>query len=62
MYSLALNPKLRVIRIEDGSLLDEKNLKLIHELAVEHDYQVWVERIQGAGEGGILIEDGTNVK
>ena len=56
--AMALNPKLRVIRIEDGSLLDEKNLKLIHELAVENDYQVWVERVKGAGEGGIIIEDG----
>lgn len=56
--AMALNPKLRVIRIEDGSLLDEKNLKLIHELAVEKDYQVWIERVTGAGEGGILIEDG----
>ena len=60
--AMALNPKLRVIRIEDGSLLDENNLKLIHELAVEKDYQVWIERVTGAGEGGILIEDGTNVK
>ncbi len=56
--AMALNPKLRVIRIEDGSLLDEKNLKLIHELAVEKDYQVWIERVASAGESGILIEDG----
>lgn len=56
--AMALNPKLRVIRIEDGSLLDDKNLKMIHELAVEKDYQVWIERVKGAGEGGFLIEDG----
>ncbi len=60
--AMALNPKLRVIRIEDGSLLDEKNLKLIHELAVEKDYQVWIERIASAGKGGFLIEDGSNAK
>ena len=60
--AMALNPKLRVLRIEDGSLLDEDNLKLINELAEEKDYQVWIERVKSAGEVGILIEDGTNVK
>ena len=60
--AMALNPKLRVLRIEDGSLLDEDNLKLINDLAEEKDYQVWIERVKGDGEVGILIEDGTNVK
>lgn len=56
--AMAMNPKVRVLRIEDGSLLDEDNLKLIHELAEEKDYQVWIERVKGDGKG-ILIEDGT---
>lgn len=55
--AMAMNPEIRILRIEDGSLLDEDNLKLIHELAEEHDYQVWIESI-GDGKVGIVLEDG----
>ncbi|MEE9573042.1 MAG: AAA family ATPase [Candidatus Neomarinimicrobiota bacterium] len=55
--AMAMNPEIRVLRIEDGSLLDEDNLKLIHELAEENDYQVWIESV-GNGEVGIVLEDG----
>ena len=41
--AMAQNPKLRVIRIKDGSVLDEDNLKLIGEIAGEKGYQVWIE-------------------
>lgn len=56
--AIALNPKLRVIRIADGSLLDSDNLALVESIAREHDFQVWIEMV-GDGEGrGIIIEDG----
>ena len=55
--AIAANPKLRVVRIMDGSLLDDDNLKLIAELASEHDMQVWIERV-GADGVGVIIEDG----
>lgn len=59
--AMATNPKLRVIRIRDGSLLDEDSMKVIAEMAKEGDYQFWVE-IVGDGsniEGvSILMEDG----
>lgn len=56
--AMALNPKLRVIRIAEGSLLDEENMQLIADMARQHDYQVWVEQV-GDGDGtGIIIEDG----
>ncbi|MBT8163077.1 MULTISPECIES: AAA family ATPase [Arthrobacter] len=56
--AIALNPKLRVIRIADGSLLDSDNLALVESIAREHDYQVWLE-VVGEGDGrGIIIEDG----
>ncbi|MBL0245576.1 MAG: AAA family ATPase [Rhodoferax sp.] len=52
------NPKLRVMRIMDGSLLDEENLALVAESAEANDMQVWVERV-GRGDGmGVVIEDG----
>lgn len=56
--AIALNPKLRVIRIADGSLLDSDNLALVESVAREHDFQVWIEMV-GEGDGrGIIIEDG----
>lgn len=57
--AMAAHPRLRVIRIKEGSLLDASNLELIADLAREHDYQVWVERVQTDGQVGIVIEDGS---
>lgn len=56
--AMALNPKLRVIRILDGSLLDSDNLRLIHEMAKDKDYQVWCELVDESGKMGVMIEDG----
>ncbi|SDK80501.1 AAA family ATPase [Arthrobacter sp. ok362] len=59
--AIALNPKMRVIRIADGSLLDTDNLALVEAVAKEHDFQVWIEMV-GDGDGrGIVIEDGSVV-
>lgn len=55
---LALNPKIRVILIRDGSLLDKDNLKAVQEMAVKFDAQVWLEKVDDTGEMGIVIEDG----
>lgn len=56
--AMATNPKLRVMRIVDGSLLDDDNLKLITEMAGKEDYQVWIERVDDSGKVGFVIEDG----
>ena len=56
--AMAANPKLRVIRIEDGSLLDEDSLAQIAAMAKDHDYQVWIERVETSGKVGFVIEDG----
>jgi len=56
--AMSLNPKLRVIRILDGSLLDADNLALIAEMATAQDYQVWIERVADASGVGVVIEDG----
>lgn len=55
---LALNPKLRVLLIRDASLLDRKSLQVVQDMAAKADAQVWLERVAGEGETGILIEDG----
>lgn len=59
--AMAANPKLRVIRIKEGSLLDADNVELIATMAREHDYQVWIERVDTTGKVGIVIEDGSVV-
>jgi len=56
--AMAGNPKLRVVRIRDGSLLDSESLALIAQMAAEHDMQVWVERVSDDGKVGFVIEDG----
>lgn len=56
--AIAGNPKLRVIRIQDGSLLDDTSMELLAEMARENDMQVWIERVQSGGKVGVVIEDG----
>lgn len=56
---MALNPKIRVLLIRDGALLDQRGLAALTTLAEERGFQVWVERVAEPGEGvGIVIEDG----
>ena len=56
---MAQNPKLRVLRIEHGSLLDERLMDIIATRCAEHGYQAWVEVVANRDEGvGIYIEDG----
>lgn len=40
-----INPKIKVIRIEDGNSFDKENMELIKEFAEELNYQIWIERI-----------------
>ena len=54
----AANPKLRIIRVRDGSLLDQESMGLLAAFAAEHDMQVWIETVQSGRPGAILIEDG----
>lgn len=57
--AMAMNPNIRVIRIMEGSLLDEDALKIIADMARDNDFQVWVETVSFDGGGpGIIIEDG----
>lgn len=55
---LAMNPKLRVLLIRDGSLLDEKSLGLLRDLATKNDAQIWLERVGTGAECTVIIEDG----
>jgi DNA repair exonuclease SbcCD ATPase subunit len=57
---MAANPKLRVMYIRDGSLLNDKNMQIVREMAEENDYQVWVEVVSRNENDkmGVYIEDG----
>lgn len=57
--AMAANPKLRVLRIKDGSLLDAQGMAIVAEMAKEHDYQFWIERVATERPVGIIMEDGT---
>ena len=54
----ALNPKLRVMMVRDGSLLDDRSLRLLAKLAEEQNLQVWVERVGHGAECSVVMEDG----
>lgn len=56
--AMASNPELRVLRIQDGSLLDSAGLATLAEMASESDYQIWIESVDESGKVGFYIEDG----
>lgn len=56
--AMASNSKLRVVRVRDGSLLDEDSLQLLAEMADKNDMQVWIERVDSSGRIGFVLEDG----
>lgn len=56
--AMAMNPALRVIRITDGSLLDDKSMDVIRRMARERDYQVWIECVGDRADATVVIEDG----
>jgi hypothetical protein len=55
---MALKPLLKVLLIQDGSLLDSASMGVIREMAEANKYQVWVEAVDESGKVGIVIEDG----
>lgn len=56
--AMALNPQLRVLRIMDGSLLDDDAMAAIREVVEANDFQLWLERVGDADQGAVIIEDG----
>ena len=59
----SMDPDLRVMRILDGSLLDDDSMAILREMAAGHGYQLVVERV-GSGSGlatrygdSMLIQD-----
>ncbi len=55
---LAMNPKLPVLLIRDGSLLDDDHLAIVRDMADASNAQIWIERVGDKDECAIIIEDG----
>jgi len=55
--SMALNPKLKVLRI-DGNALDTESLLAIGKIVDNQGYQVWIEKVSDDNKIGFYIEDG----
>jgi hypothetical protein len=55
---MAANPKLRVLCIRHGEALDEAGIKILGDLATEHDFQLWIARVDTSGKVGIVLEEG----
>jgi hypothetical protein len=51
--NMALNPKLRVMFIRDGSLLDTKHRAEIQKMAADNQYQLWLEVADDTGKVGL---------
>lgn len=54
----ALNPKLKILLIRDGSLLDDDNMKVIADMAEAAGAQIWMERVGTDEHTSVVIEDG----
>lgn len=54
----ALNPKLRVLLVRDGSLLDSKSRKALYDFVAENNMDLWIERVDESGEVGVVLVDG----
>lgn len=55
-------PALRVILCREGSLLDDRNMEYMAQVAEEYGVQVWVERVGKGEECSVIIEDGEIVE
>jgi hypothetical protein len=56
--AMAENPKLRVIRVRDGSLLDEDSMRILSGMCDSNDFQCWIETVDGDSKDAFVIVDG----
>jgi recombinational DNA repair ATPase RecF len=55
---MAGNPKIRIMRIKDGSLLDDAGMKVIEEMVEANDFQCLIEQVDTTGKIGVYLVDG----
>lgn len=54
----ASNTRLKVMLVRDGALLDGESMRLLAEIAEQHDTQLWVEVVGDRDEVTVLLSDG----
>lgn len=59
LLSVAVDPDLRVLLIRDGSLMDNKSLEILRNIATNNDFQIWIEIV---GPGADITIEGGRVK
>jgi hypothetical protein len=55
---IAANSKLRIMRIKDGSLLDDEGMKVIEEMIEASDFTCLIEQVDTTGKIGVYLVDG----
>jgi hypothetical protein len=55
---MAAKPELRFLLIREGSLLDDKSMAILEEMAHENDWQILMEIVDTSGKVGIFMEEG----
>ena len=53
---MAMNPDLRVLWVNDASLLDTDSINDLKAMADEHGYQLWLEQVSDEDKVGVHIE------
>jgi hypothetical protein len=56
--AIAHNPKLPIILVKDGSLLDSDHLSIIEEMSKKHGFNVLIEKVDESEKIGIVVENG----
>lgn len=56
--AMALNPRLRVMRLLEAALIDDAGLKILAQLAEEHDFQILLEVVKPSDDTAIVMVDG----
>lgn len=62
MLGMALNPKLRLMTIDEGAELDSGGLTIITELATKHKYKIIIAKVDEHATSGFVMEDGELVQ
>lgn len=60
--AMAMNPKLRIMLIREGGLLDDEGMQILREMTAAADYQAWVETVHASGPVAVEMVDGRGVK
>ena len=59
--AMKLNPKVRVVLIDDASLLDRDHFAVVKDMAKDHGFQVWCGIIGNPDGADVVFEQGVAV-